>query len=281
MLCFSLFSETVTAQTHTATVFGKVHDESGAALQAVEIQMVEESTGIVHTAISGKAGAFVVPLLPPGKYTATANLAGFKKWTLTGIRLSVGDKAAMNAVLQVGSVQETITVEGRTPLMQSESGSVGQVIDNQTMNSLPLNQREYLQLALLGTGTAPPAPESRLSTQANSGVNVNGAREASNNFLLDGVDNNDLFLNRLVVNPSVDSIQEFKIQASSYDAEYGRSGGAQVNVALKSGTNDFHGSLFEYLRSSKLDAKNFFDLADQKIPQYQRNQYGEIGRAHV
>src|SRR5436309_3102505 len=160
------------------------------------------------------------------------------------------------------------------PLLQSESSSVGQVIDNRKITTLPLNEREFLQLALLGPGAAPPAPESRLSTQGNSGINVNGAREAANNLLLDGVDNNDLCLNRLVIKPSVDAIDEFKIQAGNYEAEYGRNGGSQVNVALKSGTNDLHGSLYEFLRNSSLDAKNYFDLPDQKIPIFQRNQFG-------
>ena len=142
------------------------------------------------------------------------------------------------------------------------------------MTSLPLNRRQYLELSLLGPGVLPPAAGSRLSVQANSGVNVSGAREASNNFLLDGVDNNDLFINRMVVNPSVDAIREFRIHSANYDAEYGRSGGAQVNVVTKSGTNRFHGSLYEFLRNSRLDARNFFDPVDDKIPQFQRNQFG-------
>lgn len=273
-LLLGFLAQSVQAQSHTATLFGNVRDESGAALQAVEIQIVDEATQIDRTVMSGRNGAFAAPSLPTGRYNVTASLAGFRTSTLTGVRLSVGDKVRLNIVLQVGAVQDSVTVEGRTPLMQSESSALGQVIDNRRITALPLNEREFLQLALLGAGSAPPAPESRLSTQSNSGVNVNGAREAANNFLLDGVDNNDLFLNRLVVNPSVDAIEEFKIQGSSYDAEYGRSGGAQVNVALKSGSNTVHGSLFEFLRNSSLDAKNFFDLPDRKIPQYQRNQFG-------
>ncbi len=262
------------AQSHTATLFGNARDESDAALQAVEITIIDEASQIARIVLSGRNGAFAVPALSAGRYTVTAALAGFRKTTLKGIKLSVGDKTRLNIVLQVGSAQNSVTVEATTPLMQSESSTLGQVIDNRRITALPLNERQFLQLALLGAGSAPPAPESRLSTQSNSGVNVNGSREAANNFLLDGVDNNDLFLNRLVVNPSVDAIEEFKIQGGNYDAEYGRSGGAQVNVALKSGSNGVHGSLFEFLRNSSLDAKNFFDLPDRKIPQYQRNQFG-------
>lgn len=275
LLLFSCIAcSSLSAQTHTSTVFGNVRDESGAALQAAEIQIVEENTGSTRSAISGRNGAFVVSTLPAGRYSVTASLAGFRKSTLTGVQLNVGGKTRLNLVLQIGPLQQTLVIEGGAGLLQSDSSALSQVIDNRTMTQLPLNQREFLQLALLGAGSAPPAPESRLSTQSNSGVNVNGAREAANNFLLDGVDNNDLFLNRLVVNPSVDAIQEFRIQGSTYDAEYGRSGGAQVNVALKSGSNDLHGVLFEFLRNSSLDAKNFFDLPDRKIPQYQRNQFG-------
>jgi len=264
----------VSAQTHTSTLFGNVRDESGAALQAAEIRVVEEGTGSVRGTTSGRNGAFVVPALPAGRYMVTAALAGFKQTALTGVRLGVGDKTRLNLVLQVGALQQSLVVQGETSLLQSDSSALSQAIDHRTITQLPLNQREFLQLALLGPGAAPPAPESRLSTQSNSGINVNGAREAANNFLLDGVDNNDLFLNRLVVNPSVDAIEEFRIQGSTYDAEYGRSGGSQVNVALKSGSNTVHGGLFEFLRNSSLDAKNYFDLPDRKIPQYQRNQFG-------
>src|SRR5437867_2762663 len=267
--CLSTF-----AQSHLATVFGTVRDQTGGMLEGVQIEMREESTQAVRSTLSSKNGTFVIPVLSPGRYTATATLPEFKKGIIKDITLSVGDKTALNFVLEIGSNQETLTVEAGSQLTQTESSSVGQVIDNQKMTTLPLNEREFLQLALLGPGAAPPAPESRLSTQGNSGINVNGAREAANNFLLDGVDNNDLFLNRLVVKPSVDAIDEFKIQAGNYEAEYGRNGGSQVNVALKSGTNDLHGSLYEFLRNSSLDAKNYFDLSDQKIPIFQRNQFG-------
>ena len=279
--CFPFCPQT-SAQTPLATVFGTVRDQSGGMLEGVQIEIREENTQAVRSTLSGKNGTFIIPLLSAGRYTATATLPEFKKRIIKGITLSVGDKTTLNLLLEIGSVQESITVEAGSQLTQIESGSVGQLTDNQQMTTLPLNEREFLQLALLGPGAVPPAPESRLSTQSNSGINVNGAREASNNFLLDGVDNNDLFLNRLVVNPSVDAIDEFKIQSSSYEAEYGRNGGAQVNVTLKSGTNDIHGSLFEFLRNSSLDAKNFFDLPDQKIPIFQRNQFGgSLGGAIV
>jgi len=272
-VCYIYHPQFAIGQTARATIFGTVTDQAGAPLEGVTIQLTQESTGLTRTVISQERGYFVMPLLAPGRYTATASFEGFKKEIRRGIILNVGEKAKLDFVLQVGSVEEEIVVNADASPIQSGSAR-GQVIDNRTMTGLPLNQREFLQLAQLAPGSVPPAPESRLSTQANSGINVNGAREAANNFLLDGVDNNDLFLNRFVVTPSIDAIQEFKLLSSTYDAEYGRSGGAQINVALKSGSNELHGSLFEFFRNSRLDAKNFFDLPDQKTPKFQRNQFG-------
>jgi hypothetical protein len=139
---------------------------------------------------------------------------------------------------------------------------------------MPVENREFLQFAYQSPGAATPAPGSRLSTQANAGVNVSGARESANNFLLDGVDNNDLFLNRLVVTPSLDAIQEFTLVQNTYDAEYGRNNGAQVNVVLKSGGAATHGSLFEYFRHEALDARGAFDPPGEDKPRFRRSQFG-------
>jgi hypothetical protein len=243
-------------------------------LADVRIDAVQEDVSFVRTTYSQRTGDFALARLSPGRYTVTATLSGFQKEVRRDLILNVGEKAVLNFILLVGPTSQEITVTGEGSLLNSASSEVGMVIDRQKIGSLPLNSREFLQLSLLAPGVNPAAEGSRLSIQANSGVNVNGARETSNNFLLDGVDNNDLFLNRFVLSPSLDAIQEFKLQASTYDAEFGRSGGGQVNVATRSGTNDWHGSLFEYFRNSVLDAKNFFDPPDQKTPRYQRNQFG-------
>ncbi|MEW5976731.1 MAG: TonB-dependent receptor [Acidobacteriota bacterium] len=264
----------VCGQTAQATLSGTVRDESGAVLQAAEIKLTEEATGLERATRTGRAGTFTLASLPPGRYRASASLVGFKTGVVRGILLSVGDKVTLEVVLPVGSLEETVSVDAGAQSVTFGTSQLGQVVGNRKIVLLPLNERDFLDLALLSPGAVPPAPGSRLSTQGNSGINVSGAREAANNFLLDGVDNNDLFLNRLVVKPSVDAIAEFKIQSSSYDAEYGRNGGSQVNVVVKSGTNAVHGSLFEFFRNSRLDAKNFFDLPDRKIPVFQRNQFG-------
>jgi len=183
LMLFYISWSSASAQTYTSTVFGNVRDESGAALQAAEIQIIEENTQSTRNAMSGRNGAFVVSALPPGRYTVIASLAGFRKSTLTGVQLNVGGKTRLNLVLQVGSLHQSLVVESSAGLLQSDTSALSQVIDNHTMTELPLNERELMQLALLGAGSAPLAPESRLSTQSNSGVNVNGAREAANNFL--------------------------------------------------------------------------------------------------
>ena len=267
-------AERAHAQSATATLFGSVVDQTGAPLADVRIRITKEETGIRRIATSGPGGHFVFPLMTPGAYSAVAALPGFRTEIVKGIWLSVGDMATLEFELKVGGIQEEITVVAERILVEVETAARGSVVGEEEMSSLPLNRRQYLELSLLGPGVAPPAAGSRLSVQANSGVNVSGAREASNNFLLDGVDNNDLFINRMVVNPSVDAIREFRIHSANYDAEYGRSGGAQVNVVTKSGTNRFHGSLYEFLRNSRLDARNFFDPVEEKIPQFQRNQFG-------
>ncbi len=262
------------AQSPAATLFGSVVDASGAPVAGATLRLLQVHTAIERTSTTQSNGYFVLPLIPPGSYTASASMPGFKTEVVKGLWLSVGEKATLDFVLRVGTVQEEIVVIAERALVETQTAALGAVVDSVEMTTLPLNRREYLELALLSPGSAPPAAGSRLSVQSNSAVNVNGAREAANNFLLDGVDNNDLYTNRMVVNPSVDAIQEFRIQSSGYDAEFGRGGGAQINVVMKSGTNRLHGSLYEFLRNSRLDARNFFDDPQENIPQFQRNQFG-------
>ena len=274
LLLFFLTGRGMRAQSTAATLFGSVVDHSRAPVSGATIRLVRVHTEIERTSATQPNGYFVLPLIPPGAYTALASMPGFKTEIVKELWLSVGEKATLDFVLRVGAIQEKIVVLAERALVETETAALGAVVDSVEMTTLPLNRREYLELSLLSPGSAPPAAGSRLSTQSNSAVNVNGAREASNNFLLDGVDNNDLFTNRMVINPSVDAIQEFRIQSAGYDAEFGRSGGAQINVVMKSGTNRLHGSLYEFLRNSWLDARNFFDDPEEKIPQFQRNQFG-------
>jgi len=259
-------------QSTTATILGTVTDASGAVLPGVAVTIVNEGTNNQRTVITDGTGGYEAPLLPPGAYRVEGELTGFKKIIRSGITLQVDQRARVDLSLDLGAVTETIEVRADAPLVQSESAGIGTVVDNAKIVELPLNGRDFFQLSTLVTGAAPPAEGSQNATQG-GGVSVNGAREQSNNFLLDGIDNNSLAINQIVIPPSVDAVQEFKVQSSTYSAEFGRSGG-QFNYVTRSGTNAFHGSAYEFMRNAALDAKNFFDSPDRDIPQYQRNQFG-------
>ena len=186
-------------------------------------------------------------------------------------------RIALNVTLQVGQISESIEVTAATPLLETETSELGQVVDNKRMANLPLNGRNFAQLALLTAGTAPSEPGAR--DEGGFGFSANGARSLQNNFLLDGVDNNSNLPDLLnetnyVIQPSVEAIEEFKVQTNAYSAEFGRGNGAIINATIKSGTNQFHGSAYEFLRNEKLDAKNFFDDPNSPIAPYKQNQFG-------
>ena len=265
------------AQTAGGRIGGRVLDPAGAAVARAQVTAVHQETSLRRATESDGAGEYVFSELPVGPYLVTASQTGFEE-ARTRLRLEVGRRlrADLQLALQVSRLG-VVVVPDRTPAVEPENAALGTVISRETIAALPLNSREFLQLALLAAGAAPAAPGSELSRQNNSGLHLNGAREASNNFLLDGVDNNDLFINRIVVSPPLDAVREFRLHASGYQAEYGRSGGAQVNVVTQAGGNRLHGVLYEYLRNARLDARNFFDAPDRPIPQFQRNQFGGAG----
>jgi Carboxypeptidase regulatory-like domain len=260
-------------QTATATLFIEARDSTGAALAGVAIRLVNQANALERVATTSASGTASVPLLPAGSYTATARLSGFKTEVVNDLRLEPGGKGTLDLVLVPGSFDETIVVSAAARGLAGGS-TLGEAYDGRLLVMMPVENREFLQFTYQSPGAATPAPGSRLSTQANAGVNVSGAREAANNFLLDGVDNNDLFLNRLVVTPSLDAIQEFTLVQNTYDAEYGRNSGAQVNVVSKSGGSTTRGSLFEYWRDEALDARGVFDMPDEPKPTFRRHQFG-------
>src|SRR3954463_9851579 len=232
----------VAAQTPTATLAIEVRDATDAVMPDVTVMLTNRDSGIGRRGTTNAQGTLVVSLLAPGTYLVAASRVGFKTELIRDVRLQASVKSALTIVLSAGTVDEHVDVTAdRTTLVAGDS-AVGEVIDRETIASLPVLERDALQFAQQAPGIAPPAPGSRLSTQGNVGLNVSGARESSNNFLLDGVDNNDLFLNRLVVNPSLDAIQEVSILQNTYDAAYGRSAGGQINVVVKSGPSDLKGT---------------------------------------
>lgn len=262
------------AQTLGANVRGVVEDESGHRLGNARLTLVNEDTGERRQALSGAQGRYVMTVVPAGSYRMEAELTGYRKSVHKGVRVHVGQEIQLDLRLERGRQGEEVVVTAAVPMMNIYSPGVGVLINNRQISGLPLDGRNFLQLSLLVPGTAPSAPGSPGSVRGEFSVNVNGAREDANNFLLDGVYNGDPKLNSVALNPPVDGILEFEILTSTYDASFGRSGGAQVNVAMKSGTNELHGTAYEFLRNASLDARNFFARSEDGTPQYQRNQFG-------
>jgi len=273
-LCILVAGATLPAQVETARIIGTVRDPSAAVVAGAKIVITNVQTNLSHQTTSREDGRYESIPLRVGEYQVTAEASGFKRAVRSGVVIQIQQTAVVDLVLEVGAVTEAVTVTGAAPLLTTAEATQGQVIDNQKIVDLPLNGRDYNQLALLSAGTNQPAPGARVG-----GFSGSGMRATQNNYLLDGVDNNNAQIayqgrQAEVVKPNVDAIQEFKVMTNSFSAEYGRATGAIVNATLKAGTNEFHGTLFEFLRNEKLDAKNFFDRPEEPKPKFKRNQYG-------
>ena len=273
-----LATTTSWAQFNTAEVAGVVKDVSGAVLPAATVTAVQAATGFTSEQRTDSNGEFLLASLPVGQYTITVEFDGFKP-IRRSVALLIGQKVRLEFALEVGSVTEeiTITTDGAsTGLIQTENAEVSDVIENRRIVNLPLNGRQFMDLALLSDAVVKPPAGTRGSAlqQAGNVVNVAGQRSGHNIYLLDGVKVTDEYFNNLVVSPSVDAVQEFKIQKSQYPAEFGGKGSALVNVATKSGTNELHGTLFEFVRNDKFDARNFFDDPNAPTPPLRQNQFG-------
>jgi outer membrane receptor protein involved in Fe transport len=264
------------AQKDTGSIVGTVKDPSGALVAGANVAVTDVERGQTFHTTTNDSGEFVASPLHVGKYTVTVERTGFKKAVSEAVELNVQGRLAVNITLQVGQITEQVVVTGATPLLETETSELGQVVDQRRVSNLPLNGRNFAQLALLSTGTAPSEPGAR--DEGGYGFSANGARSLQNNFLLDGVDNNSnlpdlLNETNFVIQPPVESLQEFKVQSNAYSAEFGRGNGAIINAVIKSGTNSIHGSAWEFLRNNKLDARNYFDPVGP-VPQYQQNQFG-------
>src|SRR5215475_5463265 len=269
----------LSAQFESATLTGVVTDPAAAVVRAARITATNEATNTAQSVVSGDDGRYLFTNLRPGTYRVSVSAPGFKQEVASNIVLQVNQAARLDIQLTVGDVNEQVSVTAEAPVLETESAARGAVIDHTKMVELPLNGRDYNQLALLSPGVLAPTP--RLQSVGFRGAfNVNGNRAFQNAFQLDGVDNTSYsnsyrVLNAQVIQPSVEALQEFKIQTNAYSAEFGRSAGALINAVTRSGTNQIHGSVYEFLRNSALDASNFFaNKAGLEKPFRQRNQFG-------
>ena len=256
-----LFARVSFASEATGALVGNVTDPAGAVIVGATVSAKNQSTGISRSVATSAAGDYEIVLLQPGAYEVTVRKGGFATAVFAEIHVDVDQMVRVDARLKVESRGEKVLVTDEVPLLDSDDTTVGAVVEHNSISELPLNERNFLNFTFLVPGAELPVAGSNLSTQGGS-VIVNGARETANTFLIDGVDNNSPLIGRSTLLPSVDAIEEFKVQSSTSSAEYGRGGGAQINLVLRSGTNHLHGSLFEFLRNRRLDAKNYFDLPD-------------------
>ena len=262
----------------TGTISGTVKDPTGAVLPGAQVVLHNLGTGVDRTLTSDGAGQYVAPSLPPGDYSIRVTASGFAAYTLQRFTLLVDAKSNVDIPLAPASAGETVQVESAAALINAESITVGQVIDRQTVQEVPLNGRHFLDLTVLTAGGVTAPANGNLTTPsrglgANSFITA-GNRDDSVNFQINGVNLNDLTQNQITFQPSINTTSEFKINNQTYSAEYGRSSGSIVNVSTRSGTNSFHGEVFDYLRNEALDARNYFNPKGSRIAPFKRNNFG-------
>ena len=273
---FALAASVATAQTNNAEVSGVVRDSQGAVLPGAMVTATQVTTGLEVVRASDNEGRFFLPGLPVGEYTVAVALQGFREFLQHGLELQVGQKIELVVTLQIGQVTEAVTVTADAPLLQTANAEVADIIDNRRVVELPLNGRQFLQLAQLGDSVVVPPGGTRGAAlqQAGSLPAVAGQRSGHNIYLLDGAKVTDEFFNNLVISPSIDAVQEFKIQKTMYPAEFGGKSSALINVVTKSGSNAYRGSGLEFFRSDVFDARNFFDDPSKPVPPLQQHQFG-------
>ena len=260
------------AQSTGGRVLGRVADPSGAILATVKVTLVNDATGVITDTQTNDSGDFFFPQVAVGSYHIEFDLAGFKKNVRRGVVVDLNAVVTLNTVLQIGGAQETVDVTSEAPLVDTTSTQLGSVMDSKQVSQLPLNARDTYQLLQLQPGVQGVGGSDLFYGSNTAGaVSVNGGRGRSNNFSVNGGDGNDLFANSPAIQPSPDSIAEFRVLSNTFDAEYGRNSGAVINVVTKSGGNQVHGSVYEFFRNKALDAKGFLDPF---TPDNKQNQFG-------
>src|ERR1043165_1921295 len=261
----------------TATLQGSVTDPKGSVVPNATVTARNEATSVERTAQSDSDGNFSIASLPAGTYTIQVQAQGFKRDLVQHFAIEVGRTIQRNFQLEVGDVSENITVTADAPVIESATTSVGTVINQRTVQEIPLNGRHFVDLGLLIPGSVTPPQYGFLTAplrgQGSFGLNTAGGREDTVNFMINGINLNDMVQNQITFQPSINTVQEFKADNSTFSAEYGRNSGAIVNIATRSGANDYHGEFFEFLRNDVFDARNFFERTTQPAP-FKRNQFG-------
>jgi len=269
---------TVWAQVGAGSIYGSVTDATGARIPGATVVLTNQATGVQREVTTDQAGSFRATPLQIGRYIVRVTASGFQATEVRNLVLEVEQRREVNVTLQVATGTETVEVTAATvPLLESTVSDLGQVIQERSIVELPLNGRNFVQLGTLSPGAIKSEggqfnnPAASTSVRGSTSLSVNGARENANDWTIDGIDNNELTAGSISVLPSVDAIQEFKVLTNKYSAQYGRNAGGTILINTKSGGNDFHGTVYEFLRNDKFDAKGFFD---SEKPEFRQNQFG-------
>lgn len=282
ILALAIFcSRQMIAQLSTADIVGTVTDTTGAVIPKANVSLLNLETHLQRVAISNESGDYQFTLLPVGHYSLTVKATGFKTATAANLAVEAGDRARADIHLEAGGSSETVVVEATTPLLQADSATVSSTVTEQSVQDLPLNGRNFVQLVQLVPGanegpgnglTSGGRPDDRRTT---NGFSVNGQDDILNNYIVDGIDDNERIIGTIGVKPSIDGIQEITVQTNSYAPEAGRTAGGVINLVTKSGTNKFHGTAYEFFRNDKFDSRDFFFTAAQgNKPELRQNQFG-------
>src|SRR6202167_6315544 len=262
----------------TALLNGTVSDASGAAVPSAKVILRNDATSEEWDTQTNSAGLYVFPSLPPGNYRITVTQPGFQTLVATDLRLDVATSVTKDLQLTLGSVSQQIQVTTETPLIETSTTGVGQVINSKTVQEIPLNGRHFVDLNLLTPGTVTPPANGFLTAplrgQGSFAINTAGQREDTTNWLVNGINLNDPVQNQVTFQPPIDTLEEFKVDNSTFPAQYGRNAGALVNIATRSGSNEYHGEGFEFFRNNALDARNYFNDVGSPQAAFKHNEFG-------
>ncbi len=270
LLCRALF-----AQATEGNIDGLVRDPSGALIHHAKVQVTNVDTGVVRATETNETGEYVVSNLPPGSYSVSVEAPGFKRSVQAVITLTVKARIRVDMTLEIGVAAQTVEVNSAAPMIKTETAEVGGVVSRDILDEAPVFNRNFMSLAELIPGTTEGPASARQRDFSGSAITINGSAAEANNFIVDGVSNNMEFSGAMGVTPAIDAIQEFAVQTSQYSAEFGRSGGGVVNVAIRSGTNQYHGFAYDYLQNSAMNADPYdFTHTHPPKPPVRQNQFG-------